>query len=70
MQKNEYIEKTKEFLSSSKVVKLFYLITFTVLVTCIIASQNFFFQSIIENGISKRDIIAQKTFEKEYQIID
>lgn len=65
MQKNEYFEKTKEFLSSSKVVKLFYLVTFTVLVTCIIASQNFFFQSIIENGISKRDIIAQKTLTVE-----
>lgn len=65
MQKNEYIEKTKEFLSSSRVVKLFYLVTFTVLVTCIIASQNFFFQSIIENGISKRDIIAQKTLTVE-----
>lgn len=65
MQKNEYIEKTKEFLSSSKVVKLFYLVTFTVLVTCIIASQNFFFQSIIENGISKRDIIVQKTLTVE-----
>lgn len=65
MQKNEYIERTKEFLSSSKVVKLFYLITFTVLVTCIIASQNFFFQSIIENGISRRDIIAQKTLTVE-----
>lgn len=65
MQKNEYIERTKEFLSSSKVVKLFYLLTFTVLITCIIASQNFFFQSIIENGISKRDIIAQKTLTVE-----
>ncbi len=65
MQKNEYFERTKEFLSSSKVVKLFYLVTFTVLVTCIIASQNFFFQSIIENGISRRDIIAQKTLTVE-----
>lgn len=65
MQKNEYIEKTKEFLSSSRVLKLLYLVTFTVLVTCIIASQNFFFQSIIENGISKRDIIAQKTLTVE-----
>lgn len=65
MQKNEYFEKAKEFLSSSKVIKLFYLVTFTVLVTCIIASQNFFFQSIIENGISKRDIIAQKTLTVE-----
>ena len=65
MQKNEYIESTKEFLSSSRVLKLLYLVTFTVLVTCIIASQNFFFQSIIENGISKRDIIAQKTLTVE-----
>ena len=31
--------------------------------TAIISSQNFFFQSIIENGISKKDIIAQKTFK-------
>ena len=30
--------------------------------TAIISSQNYFFQSIIENGISKKDIIAQKTF--------
>lgn len=65
MQKNEYFEKTKEFLSSSRVLKLLYLVTFTVLITCIIASQNFFFQSIIENGISKRDIIAQKTLTVE-----
>ena len=65
MQKNEYIERTKEFLSSSRVLKLLYLVTFTILITCIIASQNFFFQSIIENGISKRDIIAQKTLTVE-----
>lgn len=65
MQKNEYIERAKEFLSSSRVIKLLYLVTFTVLITCIIASQNFFFQSIIENGISKRDIIAQKTLTVE-----
>lgn len=65
MQKNEYIERAKEFLSSSRVIKLCYLVAFTVLVTCIIASQNFFFQSIIENGISKRDIIAQKTLTVE-----
>lgn len=65
MQKNEYIERAREFLSSSRVIKLCYLVAFTVLVTCIIASQNFFFQSIIENGISKRDIIAQKTLTVE-----
>ena len=33
--------------------------------TSVIASQNFFFQNIIENGISKRDIIAQKTLTVE-----
>lgn len=33
--------------------------------TAIIASQNFFFQNIIENGMSKRDIIAQKTLTVE-----
>ena len=33
--------------------------------TGVIASQNFFFQNIIENGISKRDIIAQKTLTVE-----
>jgi len=65
MIKNEYLEKVSEFLTSSKVVKIFYLFTFTVVVTAIIASQNFFFQSIIENGISKRDIVAQKTLTVE-----
>ena len=28
--------------------------------TITISSQNYFFQKVIENGISKRDIIAQK----------
>ena len=65
MTKTEYFEKTKEFLTSSKVVKFFYLVFFTFLTTAIIASQNFFFQSIIENGISKKDIIAQKTLTVE-----
>ena len=35
------------------------------MITAIISSQNFFFQSIIENGISKKDIIAQKTLTVE-----
>lgn len=61
MIKTEYLNRIRDFLTSSKTVKLFYLITFTVLLTAIVASQNFFFQSIIENGISKKDIIAQKT---------
>ena len=65
MNKIEYLERVKEFFTSSKVVKLFYLVVFTALVTAILASQNFFFQSIIENGISKKDIIAQKTLTVE-----
>lgn len=65
MLKNEYLEKTREFFTSSKVVKLFYLISFTLMITAIISSQNFFFQSIVENGISKKDIVAQKTLTVE-----
>ena len=35
--------------------------TFVLIMSVIISSQNFFFQRIIENGISKKDVIAQKT---------
>ena len=35
-------------------------ILFTFLMTVTISSQNYFFQKVIENGISKRDIVAQK----------
>ncbi len=65
MIKNEYLERVKDFFTSSVFIKAVYLLTFTVLITTIIASQNFFFQSIIENGISKKDIIAQKTLTVE-----
>ena len=65
MIKSEYLEKMRDFLTSSNVLKTMYLIVFTVLITAIIASQNFFFQSIIDNGISQRDIIAQKTLTVE-----
>lgn len=51
----------KEFMTSPMTVKVSALIGFTLLLTGIIASQNYFFQNVIENGISKRDIIAQKT---------
>ena len=65
MIKSEYLERAKEFVTSSKVVKFLYLTSFTFLITAIVASQNFFFQTIIENGISKKDIIAQKTLTVE-----
>ncbi len=57
----EFVNKLKKFLTSSNTVKVSALIGFTLLMTGVIASQNYFFQNIIENGISKRDIVAQKT---------
>lgn len=54
-------ENTVEFFSSSKVLNFLAFIAFTVIMSAIISSQNFFFKSIIENGISKKDIVAQKT---------
>lgn len=65
MKKIEYFEKMREVLTSSRVVKLLYLTAFTFLITAIIASQNFFFQSIIDNGISKKDVYARKTITVE-----
>ncbi len=55
------MSKIREFFLSAQAFKTAGFIFFTVLLTTIIASQNFFFQSIVENGISKKDIIAQKT---------
>lgn len=55
----------KDFFRSSQVKKISAFAFFTLLMTAIIASQNYFFQDIIENGISKRDIIAQKTLSVE-----
>lgn len=61
MIKTDFIINLKEFFASSQVHKALAFFGFTMLMTAIIASQNFFFQNIIENGISKRDIITQKT---------
>lgn len=61
----EFIAKSKEFLTSEHTGKVFAFIIYTFLMTAVIASQNFFFQNIIEGGISKRDIIAQKTLTVE-----
>ncbi len=65
MIKIEYLERAKEFFRSSEFVKYSYLILFTLCVTAIIASQNFFFQGIIQNGISQKDVIAQRTITVE-----
>ncbi len=65
MVKIEFVSKLRDMFSSAKFIKVVSFIGFTVLMTSVIASQNFFFQNIIENGISKRDIIAQKTLTVE-----
>ena len=65
MIKIEFAPKVRDFFASRQFLKTLSFIGFTVLMTAIIASQNFFFQNIIENGISKRDIIAQKTLTVE-----
>lgn len=57
----KYIDNAIEFFSSSRVLKFLGFFAFVLAMSAIISSQNFFFKSIIENGISKKDIIAQKT---------
>ena len=52
--------KVLDFISSKSFRNSFFFILFTILLTITISSQNYFFQKVIENGISKRDIIAQK----------
>lgn len=61
MTQMKYIDNAIEFFSSSRVLKFLGFFAFVLAMSAIISSQNFFFKSIIENGISKKDIIAQKT---------
>ncbi len=65
MNKIEMPRQVKEFLTSSKFLNNLYFVLFALAMTLIIASQNFLFQRIVENGISKRDIIAEKTITVE-----
>ena len=65
MIKIEFAPRVKDFFTSRQFLKTLSFVGFTVLMTGIIASQNFFFQNIIENGVSKRDVIAQKTLTVE-----
>ncbi len=50
-----------ERIKTHKVTDLVLFICFCLIMTIVVSSQNFFFQRIIENGISKKDIVAQKT---------
>ena len=61
----KYVEAIKEFVTSSRFIKFFYLVCFTLVITAILSSQNFFFQNVIENGISQKEIIAEKTIRVE-----
>lgn len=61
MTQTKYIDNAIEFFSSSRVLKFLGFFAFVLAMSAVISSQNFFFKSIIENGISKKDIIAQKT---------
>lgn len=59
--KQKFLNNVFDIMSSSKVVHVLAFFMFVLIMSVIISSQNFFFKSIIENGISKKDIIAQKT---------
>lgn len=52
--------KFLDFISSKTFRNVLCFIVFTFLMTVTISSQNYFFQKVIENGISKKDIVAQK----------
>ena len=54
------MKKFLDIISTKKFRNIFAFVLFATLMTACISSQNFFFQRVIENGISKRDIIAQK----------
>ena len=55
-----YKDKIITFFKSNTFRSFFMFMLFTGVMTIIISSQNFFFQQIIENGVSKQDIVAQK----------
>jgi hypothetical protein len=65
MIKTDFMLNIKDFCKSTMARNILAFLGFTFLMTAIIASQNFFFQNIIENGVSKRDIVAQKTLTVE-----
>ena len=54
---NDIYDRIKQ----ASVTNVLMFLLFTSVMTLLISSQNFFFQKVIENGISKRDIVAEKT---------
>jgi hypothetical protein len=61
MNQPKYYAKVAEFFTSSKALSVFAFFAFTLLISSFLASQNFLFKGLIENGVSQKDIIAQKT---------
>ncbi len=59
--KLSYLRKIIDFISSSRAINGIFFLVFVLLMSGIISSQNFLFKSIVENGVSKRDVIATKT---------
>lgn len=60
------MQKILDIIASKKFRNVFCFIVFTTLMTVAIASQNFFFQKIIDNNLALRDVIA----EKDIKVID
>ena len=54
------MDKFLDFISSKNFRNGFCFFLFPLLMAITISSQNYFFQKVIENGISKKDIVAQK----------
>jgi len=61
MKQLKSLAKIAEISSSPLVMGVLAFFAFTFIMSLILASPNFFFQSIIKNGISKKDVVAQKT---------
>ncbi|MBQ7765043.1 HDIG domain-containing protein [bacterium] len=60
------MQKILDFISSKNFRNTFLFVTFTVLMTAAISSQNFFFQKVIDNNMALKDVIA----EKDIKVID
>ena len=54
------MNKFLDFISSKNFRNVFCFILFTFLMAITISSQNYFFQKVIENGVSKADIVAKR----------
>ena len=54
------MKKILDFISSKTFRNTFYFLAFTLLLTCAVSSQNYFFQRIIDNNVAMKDIPAYK----------